>query len=185
VLDETLRDAQRRMHTAVEVVERELRTLRTGRANISILDEVVVDYYGAPTPINQLGSMSAPEPQLLLVQPYDKGAIAAIEKAIMQSNLGLNPNNDGAVIRIPIPELTEERRHDMAKHVNQYAEDGKTAVRNVRRDANDSAKKLEQNKEISEDDERRAHDTIQELTNKFCEDIDRIAEAKRQELLTI
>jgi len=173
------------MHTAVEVVERELLTLRTGRANIAILDDIRVDYYGTQTPINQLAGLSAPEPQLLVVQPYDRGAIAAIEKAIMQSDLGLNPNNDGTLIRIPIPELTEERRIDLAKHVNRYAEDGKTAVRNVRRDANEHVKKLQADKEISEDDEHRAHATVQELTDKYCAEIDTVAEAKRQELLTI
>lgn len=185
MLNETLHDAQRRMHTAVEVVERELRTLRTGRANISILDDIHVDYYGTQTPLNQLSSLSSPEPQLLVVQPFDKGSIAAIEKAIMQSDLGLNPNNDGTIVRIPIPALTEERRVELAKHVNKYAEEGKTAVRNVRRDANEQIKKLQADKELSEDDEHRAHDKIQELTDKYCADIDTVADAKREELLTI
>lgn len=185
MIQETLLDAQRRMHSALDAVARELQTIRTGRANISVLDEVQVDYYGVPTPLNQLANLSAPEPQLLQLQPYDKSSIAAIEKAIMIADLGLNPNNDGQFIRIPIPELTEERRHEMARKVSVYAEEGKTAVRQVRRDANDQLKKLEADKEVSEDDERRAHEQVQELTDKFCADIDEIAENKRQELLTI
>lgn len=185
MLNETLQDAQRRMQIAVEVVERELRTLRTGRASISILDDIHVEYYGTQTPLNQLASLSSPEAQLLVIQPYDKGSIGAIERAILQSDLGLNPNNDGVLIRIPIPELTEERRKELAKHVNKYAEEGKTAVRNVRRDANEQIKKLQADKEISEDEEHRGHAKVQELTDKFCADIDTVAEAKRQELLKI
>lgn len=185
MIKETLLDTQQRMHSAVEAVGRELRSVRTGRANISILDEVVVDYYGAPTPLNQLAGLSAPEPQLLLLQPYDKGSIGAIEKAILQSNLGLNPSNDGAVMRIPIPSLTEERRLELAKVVAEYGEDGKTAVRQVRRDANDRLKKLEHDKDISQDEERQAHDQVQALTDRFCNEIDQVVEKRRQELLTI
>lgn len=185
MLNETLADAQRRMKGAVDAVARELRALRTGRASISLLDDIHVDYYGTPTPLNQLANLSAPEPQLLSIQPYDKSSIPAIEKAILQSDLGLNPTNDGVVVRIPIPDLTEERRKDLAKVVGKAAEDGKTAVRQVRRDANDTLKKLENDKEISQDEEHRGHDTVQELTDKFCAEIDEIAEHKRKELLTI
>jgi len=185
VLNEILLDGQRRMKGAVETAAREFQHLRTGRASISILDDIQVDYYGAPTPLRQLGSLSAPEPQLLTIQAYDRSAIGAIEKAILQSDLGLNPNNDGVVIRIPIPELTEERREELAKHVGRLAEEAKTAVRNVRRDVNDDVKALEHEKEISQDEERRAHKQVQELTDKFCEEIDALAEAKRQELMRI
>ncbi len=185
MINEALLDAQRRMHLAVEAVGRDLRSVRTGRANISILDEVIVEYYGVPTPLNQLAGLSAPEPQLLVLQPYDKGAIGAIEKDILQSNLGLNPNNDGSVMRIPIPSLTEERRLELAKVVAEYGEDGKTAVRQVRRDANERFKKLEHDKEISQDEERNAHGQVQELTDRFCIEIDQVVDKKRQELLTI
>lgn len=185
MFNETLNDAQHRMKGAVEAMVRELRAIRTGRANISLLDDITVDYYGTQTPLNQLANLSAPEPQTLAIQPYDKSSIPAIEKAIMQSDLGLNPTNDGVVVRIPIPDLTEERRKELAKVVGKLAEEGKTAVRQVRRDANDTLKSLQKEKEISEDDEHRGHEAIQELTDKFCEEIDELAERKRQELLTI
>ncbi len=185
MVNETLSDAQRRMHGAIEAVSRELRALRTGRASISLLDDIVVEYYGTQTPLNQLANLAAPEPQLLTIQPYDKSSISAIEKAVLQSDLGLNPANDGVLIRIPIPDLTEERRRDLAKVVGKVAEDGKTAVRQVRRDANEHLKKLEHDKEISQDEEHRGLDAVQELTDKFCAEIDTLAENKRKELLTI
>jgi ribosome recycling factor len=182
---DALVEAQERMNGAVAAVQRELLNIRTGRANIAVLDDIQVDYYGTQTPLNQLGSLSAPDAQLLVVQPYDKGAISAIEKAILLADLGLNPSNDGQVIRLPVPELTEERRHEMAKQVNVVAEHAKTAVRLSRREANEVVKKLEVEKEISEDDERRAHDQVQELTDTFCAKIDEMAESKRVELLKI
>ncbi len=182
---DALVDAQDRMNSTVEAVTRELQSIRTGKANIGVLDDIQVDYYGTMTPLNQLGSLSAPDPQLLMIQVYDKGAIPAIEKALMTSDLGLNPNNDGQVIRLPIPELTEERREELAKQVGVVAEQAKTNVRHARRDANEAVKKLQGEKEISEDDERRAHDQVQELTDSFCGRIDGLAEAKRGELLTI
>lgn len=185
MINDILIDSQRRMKAAVENVAREFRALRTGRANIGILDDITVEYYGTQTPLNQLGSLSAPEPQLIVVQVYDRSAIGAIERAILQSDLGLNPNNDGVHVRIPIPPLTEERRGQLAKHVSHLAEEGKTAVRNVRRDANDHVKKLEHEKEISQDEERRAHKQVQDQTDQFCKEIDALAEAKRQELMTI
>jgi len=182
---EALIDAQQRMQGAVEAVQRELQNVRTGRANIAVLDDIQVDYYGTLTPLNQVANLSAPDPQVLMVQPYDKGAIAAVEKAIQLSDLGLNPNNDGQAIRLPIPELTEERRHELAKQVSVVAEHAKTGVRQIRRDANEAVKKFENAKEISEDDERRAHDNVQELTDTFCAKVDEMAEAKRKELLAI
>jgi len=182
---EALVDAQERMNSGLEAVRRELQTIRTGRANISILDDVQVDYYGTSTPLNQLANLSAPDAQLLLVQPYDKSAIGDIERGIHAADLGLNPSNDGQAIRLPIPELTAERREDLAKQVSVVAEHGKTEVRQNRRDANEVIKKLEHEKDISEDDERTAHTQVQELTDTFCSRIDELAESKRKELLTM
>lgn len=183
MLDEVFKDAQRRMAAAVDRVARELRSLRTGRASIAILDDVQVDYYGTRTPLNQLAALSAPEPTLLVVQPYDKSAIQEMGKAIQQADLGLNPQNDGNVIRIPIPELTEERRRELTKVVGKLAEEGKTGVRQVRRDANEEIKKLEADKAISQDEEHRGYKRIQELTDEHCERIDELAERKSQEIL--
>ena len=178
-------DAQERMNAGLEAARREFQSIRTGRANISVLDEVLVDYYGTSTPLNQLANLSAPDAQLLLVQPYDKSAIGDIERAIHAADLGLNPSNDGQAIRLPIPELTTERREELAKQVSVVAEHAKTEVRQSRRDANDAVKKLEHDKEISEDEERTAHDQVQELTDTFCDRIEELAESKRKELLTL
>ena len=149
------------------------------------MDGIQVDYYGTATPLNQLANLSSPDAQLLLVQPYDKAAIGDIERAIHAAELGLNPNNDGQVIRLPIPELTAERREELAKQVSVIAEQAKTEVRQTRRDANETVKKLEHDKQISEDDERTAHTQVQELTDTFCARIDELAESKRKELLTL
>jgi len=178
-------EAQEGMNGGLTAVRREIQSIRTGRANISVLDDIQVDYYGTSTPLNQLANLSAPDPQLLLVQPYDKGAIGDIERAIHAADLGLSPSNDGQVIRLPIPELTTERREELAKQVSVVAEHAKTAVRQNRRDANEAVKKLEHEKEISEDDERTAHAQVQELTDTFCARIDELAESKREELLTL
>ena len=183
MVDEVLRDTKEHMEGAIASVSNEFNTLRTGRASISILDGVNVDYYGTQTPLNQLAGLSAPEARLIVVQPYDKSAIGDIEKAILQSELGLNPANDGTVIRLPIPELTEERRVQLTKVVGQAAEHGKTAVRNVRRDANDHIKKLQTDKDISEDDEHRAYKQVQDLTDDYCKRIDELAERKNHEIL--
>jgi len=180
---DVLRVTYEHMNASLEVVTRELNSLRTGRASIAILDDIVVDYYGAPTPLNQLAGLSAPEPTLLVIQPYDKSTISAVEKAILQSELGLNPQNDGNVIRIPIPELTEERRKELTKVVGQKAENGKTAIRNIRRDANDQIKKLQGESEISEDDEHKAYKQIQDLTDEYCTKMDKLAETKTAEIL--
>ena len=180
-----LLEAQSRMQATLDSLSRELQSIRTGRANISVLDDVHVDYYGTQTPLNQLASLAAPDPQLLVVQPYDRSAIPAIERAIMTSDLGLNPNSDGQVVRIPIPELTQERREELAKRVSVIAEHSKTALRQVRRDANEAIKKHEQDKDLPEDDGRRAHDQVQELTDAFVGKADAVAEAKREELLTL
>ncbi len=171
------------MEATIASVTHEFNTLRTGRASISILDSVNVEYYGAPTPLNQLAGLTAPDANLIVVQPYDKSTIGDIERAILQSELGLNPQNDGTVIRLPIPELTEERRIELTKVVGQHAEHGKTAVRNIRRDANDHIKKLQADKEISEDDEHRGYKQVQDLTDEYCQRIDELAERKNGEIL--
>lgn len=183
MVDEVVRETEEQMETSVDAVTRELRGLRTGRASIAILDGVTVEYYGTQTPLNQVANLSAPEPTLLVIQPYDKSTISEIEKAILQSDLGLNPNSDGNVVRIPIPELTEERRKELIKVVGRIAEQGKTAIRNIRREANERIKKLEAEKEISEDDEHRAYRQIQELTDKYCGTIDEVAGRKSDEIL--
>lgn len=185
MVDDVLREARQRMQAAVEAVTRELRGLRTGKANIAILDDITVDYYGTQTPLNQVASLSAPESNLLLIQPYDKSVVDDIEKAILQSDLGLNPNNDGNVIRVPIPELTEERRQELAKVVGRISEEGKMSVRHARREANDALKTMSKEGEISEDDEHRGHQRAQELTDEHCREIDEFAERKREEILTI
>ncbi len=180
---DVLRDTYEHMNASLEVVTREMNSLRTGRASIAILDDIVVDYYGTPTPLNQLASLAAPEPTLLVIQPYDKSTISAVERTILQSELGLNPQNDGNVIRIPIPELTEERRLELTKVVGQKAEHAKTAIRNIRRDANDQIKKLQGEGEITEDDEHRDYKQIQELTDEYCSKVDKLVELKSAEIL--
>jgi ribosome recycling factor len=183
MIDDILRDARQHMEATIESVTHDFNGLRTGRASISIFDDVTVDYYGAPTPLNQLASLSAPDPNLLVIQPYDKSTIDAVEKAIHQAELGLNPSNDGSVVRIPIPELTEERRVELTKVVGRLAEHGKTAIRNIRRDANDGVKKLQGEKEITEDEEHHAHKQVQDLTDEFVKRIDELAERKNSEIL--
>lgn len=183
MVDDALRDAKQHMEASIASVTHDFNTLRTGRASISILDDVVVDYYGTPTPLNQLASLTAPDANLLVVQPYDKSTMESVERGIHQAELGLNPSNDGAVIRIPIPELTEERRLELTKVVSRTAEQGKTAIRNIRRDANDKIKKLQSDKEISEDDEHRGYKDVQELTDEYVKRIDELAERKNSEIL--
>src|SRR5438105_519105 len=182
---DVIRDTKPRMDGAVEDLRRKLGTVRTGRATVSVLDPVVVDYYGTPTPLNQMASIHVPEPQTVTVQPWDQTQLGAIEKAIRAADLGLNPSNDGKLVRVPIPPLTEERRKQLAKQVHEFAEEHRTAVRNVRRDANDRLKKLLKDKTISEDAERDALDEIQKLTNNFISKIDELAKNKEQELMSV
>jgi ribosome recycling factor len=177
--------AGQRMQKAVEDLRRELAGIRTGRASLTLFDSIEVDYYGSQTPINQVASLSIPDPSLITIQPYDGSLIGAIEKAILGSDLGLNPANDGRLIRIPIPPLNEERRKELAKHVHKVLEDHRTAVRNIRRDANDTMKKQLKAKEISEDEERRALDEIQKLTDEFIKKLEEVAKAKEEEILTV
>lgn len=185
MLDEVMQDAEHRMEGAMEALARELSAVRTGRASPVLVERLSIDYYGTATPLNQLAGVSAPEARLLVIQPWDRGSIGAIERAIQQSDLGLTPNNDGTVIRLTIPQLTEERRQDLVKLVKAKVEEGKVAVRNVRRDAIDHTKQLLNEKEISEDEERRAETEIQQLTDRYVEQADRMGQAKEAEVLEV
>lgn len=180
-----LSEARRKMDKTIEDLMRELTTIRTGRASVHILDQVQVDYYGTLTPINQLATLHVPDPSLITVQPWDPSQIASLERAVQASNLGLNPSNDGQVIRIPIPPLTEERRKELAKRVGKVAEQHKVAVRNIRRDANEQLKKLVKNKEISEDDEARSLEQTQTLTDQFIQKVETIGKQKEMEILEV
>ena len=182
---DVIKETRPRMESVIEDVRRKLATVRTGRAAVSLLDSIMVEYYGTPTPLSQMASVHAPEPNLLTVQPWDMTQLGALEKAIRASDLGLNPTNDGKLIRIPIPPLTEERRKQLAKQVHEIAEDHRTAVRNLRRDANDRLKKLLKDKAISEDAERDGLEEIQKLTNTYIGKIDELAKSKEQELLHV
>lgn len=182
---DVIRETRPRMDGAIEDFRRRLATVRTGRAAVSLLDSVTVDYYGTPTPLNQMASVHAPEPQLITVQPWDQTQIGAIEKAIRSSDLGLNPTNDGKMVRVPVPALTEERRKQLAKQVHEYAEEHRTAIRNVRRDANERLKKMLKDKAISEDNERDGLDEIQKLTNTYIGRIDDLSKSKEQELMNV
>jgi len=173
------------MDKAVEALRHDLSKVRTGRASVSILDDVRVDYYGTPTPLNQVASLAVPEPRLITIQPWERKLLPEIEKAIHKSGLGLTPSSDGIVIRLAFPALTEERRKEMVKQVKKMGEDGKIAVRNARRDANETLKKLLKDKEISEDDEKRGEKEIQELTDEFVARIDKVIADKEKELLEI
>jgi ribosome recycling factor len=176
-------EVSKRMNTAIEHVRHELAGVRTGRASVTILDSVHVEAYGARMPLNQLAGLSVPEPSLIVAQPFDPSQLGAIEKAIRASDLGLNPANDGKVVRIPIPSLTEERRKELSRHVHKLAEEGRNSVRQVRRDANDRLKKLLKDHNISEDDEKKGLDEVQRLTDVHIKNIDELQKKKDQELL--
>jgi ribosome recycling factor len=176
---------RRRMEKAIDDIRKELSSIRTGRASISILDNIQVDYYGVPTPINQVASLATPDATLITVQPYDISLVGPIEKAIRSSDLGLNPSNDGRVIRIPIPPLTEDRRKQLAKHVHKVLEEHRTAVRNIRRDGNEFIKKALKDKTISEDEEKRVLEEIQKLTDDYIHKLEDVAKKKEQEILTV
>ncbi|HEX3032362.1 MAG TPA: ribosome recycling factor [Bacillota bacterium] len=185
MLKELMADSEEKMQKSVQALQKDLTTLRVGRATPSLLDKVLVEYYGVPTPINQMANVTAPEPRMLMIQPWDKSVIASIEKAILKSDLGLTPNNDGTVIRINIPQLTQDRRQELVKVVKKKAEDARVAVRNLRRDINDDAKDLEKSGDISEDDHRKAHDEIQKMTDKYIKEIDHIALNKEKEVMEV
>ncbi len=177
-------DVERRMQGAVESLKSDLGGLRTGRANVSLLDPVVVEVYGAMMPLNQVATVSAPEPRMLSVQVWDKANVTAVEKGIAHANLGLNPSIDGQTLRLPLPDLTQERRRELAKLAGKYAENAKIAIRNVRRDANEALKEDEKKKDISEDDRKRGEDEVQKLTDKYVGQADDAALAKEKEILT-
>lgn len=182
---DVIKEARLRMDTVIEDFRRKVASVRTGRAAVSLLDSVVVDYYGTMTPLNQMASVHAPEPQLLTVQPWDQSQIGAIEKAIRAADLGLNPSNDGKLVRVPIPALTEERRKQLAKQVHDTAEDHRTAIRNHRRDANDRLKKMLKDKSISEDAERDSLLEIQKLTDNYISKVDELTKTKEQEIMSV
>ena len=182
---DVIKDTRPRMDTVIEDFRRKIATVRTGRAAVSLLDNIMVDYYGSMTPLTQLASVHAPEAQMLTVQPWDQSQVGAVEKAIRASDLGLNPSNDGKLVRIPIPPLTEERRKQMAKQVHEIAEDHRTAVRNVRRDANERLKKMLKDKLISEDAERDGLEEVQRLTNAYIGKIDEFSKTKEQEIKSV
>ena len=185
MINDVIKDVQHRMHSAIDVLHREFKTLRTGRANVAMLDGVQVDYYGTPTPIAQVASLKVPEPSLIVAEPWDKSMVSAIEKAIRNADLGLNPANDGKVIRIPIPQLTEERRKELVKRAHHVAEEARTAIRQVRRDGNDRLKKMMKGHEISEDDEKRGLDEIQKLTDKHIDEVASVLKHKETDIMEV
>jgi len=182
---DVIKETRPRMDTVIEDFRRKLATVRTGRAAVSLLDSVMVDYYGTMTPLTQLASVHAPEPQMLTVQPWDQTQLPAVEKAIRGADLGLNPSNDGKLVRIPIPPLTEERRKQLAKQIHEIAEDHRTAVRNIRRDSNERLKKMLKDKQISEDNERDGLEEVQKLTNTYIGKIDEQTKSKEQEIMSV
>ncbi len=181
-VDELIQDAQRRMRTSIEHTRNEFNTVRTGRASAALLDRIAIDYYGQPTPLKQLATINVPEPRLLTIQPFDPGSMKGIEKAIQESDLGLTPSNDGKVIRLPIPQLTEERRKELVKVVRQIAEEGRVAVRNVRRDV---IHHLKEEQSVGADDERRAEERVQKLTDDHVQKIDDLLKRKEAEITEV
>lgn len=185
MINDIMDDAESRMNKAIEHLTGDFAGMRAGRANPAMVEKIMVNYYGASTPLNQLANINVPEARLLVINPWDKGCIAEIEKAIMKSDLGVNPSNDGNVIRINIPQLTEERRKDLVKVVKKRAEEGKVAIRNIRREANDMIKAGEKDKMISEDAGKKGLDDIQKLTDKFIKEIDNILQVKEKEIMEV
>ncbi len=185
MIDELLDDAKRRMDKSVEAAVHEFNTVRTGRASAALLDRVAADYYGEKTPIKQLATINVPEPRLLTVQPFDPGSVKAIERAILESDLGLQPSNDGKLIRLPIPQLTEERRKQLVKVVRQLAEEGRIAIRNVRRDVMHDLKELARDGDVGDDDERRAEEKLQKLTDEHVHRIDELLKKKEEEIMEV
>lgn len=185
MFDDVLREARVGMDKAIKALKRDMAKVRTGRASVSLLDDVKVDYYGTPTPLSQVATLSVPEPRLITVQPWEKNLIPEIEKAIFKADLGLNPSSDGQLIRLPIPALTEERRKEMAKLVRRMGEDAKVSIRNARRDANETLKMLEKEKEITADDQKSGEKDVQKLTDDFVQNVDEVVKTKEQELMEI
>lgn len=185
MIKDLLNDAQDRMEKVEKILISDFSTMRAGRATPALLDRVQVDYYGTPTPVNQTANISCPEPRLIVVQPWDKNMLAAIEKAILKSDLGITPNNDGTVIRLAIPQLTEERRKDLVKQCSKKAEESKVAIRNIRRDVNDGIKALEKSKEASEDEVKKGLDDAQKLTDKFIKRVEDVLAQKEKEVMEV
>jgi ribosome recycling factor len=184
-IEEFLADAKRRMDRSIEATHNEFNSIRTGRASPALLDRITIDYYGTATPLKSLASISAPEPRLLVVQPFDPSAIKNIERAVQESDLGLTPSNDGKVVRLPIPPLTEERRKDLVKVVRRVAEDGKVAIRNVRRDIMQHLKELVVNGDVGDDEERRAEQQVQKITDEHTKSIDDLLKVKEAEIMEV
>lgn len=185
MLKDALASAEKKMKATVEATRHELATIRTGRASLAILDGITVDYYGTPTPLNQVGTLAVPDPTLITVQPWDPKILPEIEKAILKSDLGLTPANDGKIVRLPIPPLTEERRKQLAKKIHHMGEEGKTIIRQHRREANDHLKSLLKDKKLSEDDEKRGLEQVQELTDRCVKQIDELVQHKEKEILSV
>ena len=180
-----INETRPKMEAVIEDFKRKLANVRTGRATVGLLDSVMVDYYGTPTPLNQMASVAVPEPQLLTIQPWDISQVNAVEKAIIAANLGMNPSNDGKIIRLPVPALNEERRKQLAKQVHEYAEDHRIALRNIRHSANDALKKMLKDKLVSEDEERGGLDDVQKMTNSFVAKIDELVKHKEQDIMSV
>jgi ribosome recycling factor len=185
MIDDALLDATERMEKALEALRRDLATIRTGRASPALVEHLKVDYYGNPTPLNQLATISTPEARLIVIQPWDRGSIGAIEKAILRSDIGLNPASDGTVIRLAIPQLTEERRREIAKQVRKRVEEGRVEVRNIRRDCHEHIRKLEHDHEISQDELHRAENELQKLTDDHIKEVDKVGQEKEEEVLAV
>lgn len=178
-------DAERRMQKAVEALKQDLAAIRTGRASLALIERINVDYYGTPTPINQVATISIPEARLLVIQPWDKKMLTDIEKAIQRSDLGINPNNDGQVIRLNVPPMNEERRRDLVKTLHKKLDEHKVAIRNVRRDVQDKLRDREKKKEVSEDELKRSIEKLQKLTDRFIDEMDKVGKTKEQEILEV
>ncbi len=185
MLDDIVKTAEHKMKRAVEVLSQELSTIRTGRATPALIERVQVDYYGTPTPINAVANVSTPDPRLLVIQPWDKTLIGPIEKAIQKSDLGINPTNDGQVIRLAVPQPTEERRRDLVKQVHHRAEESRVSVRNVRRDSLEQVKKLDRDGHISEEEVRRTQEKLQKLTDQFVHQVDEVSKKKETEVMEV
>jgi ribosome recycling factor len=184
-IQDVIKDVQHRMHSSIESLHHHFKTLRTGRANTAMLDSVHVDYYGTPTPIAQAANIKVPEPALIVIEPWDKSMLGPIEKAIRNADLGFNPASDGKIIRVPVPQLTEERRKDLVKKAHVMAEESRTAIRQVRRDGNERLKKMLKDKDISEDDEKRGLDEIQKLTDKHIDEVASVLKGKEQDIMAV
>ena len=185
MVKEIIANNEERLEKSIAALKREFGSLRAGRATPSLLDKVMVDYYGTPTPVNQVAKVSVPEPRMIMITPWEKSLMHDIEKAIMKSDLGLSPNSDGTAIRLSIPQLTQERRHELVKTVGKKAEEAKVAIRNIRRDGNDAIKKLEKAKEITEDDSKKGQESVQKLVDKYIKTVDTLREAKEKEIMEV